>query len=200
MIYTFLYGIDAIFRINKNFWFHTTAYFLSCIITIIGWNFLRNSKTLAKSCLGFIFIPAFPLFNTLYSFGPYLEKFHINFFLIFGGLYFTVLAGSLVFIAAKTKGNCAKKKGIQMLFIILSGIMIFLHCCIETISIFENFAVGLTIFSILLVAYYYLKVIIIRINKDDKKSRKLNSISNVMFWIYIFLYDFACFGMAAGSV
>ena len=68
MIYTSLYGIDVIFRINKLFLFHTTAYFLTYVISIVGWIFLRKNKSLLKSCLGFIFLPVFPLFNTLYSF------------------------------------------------------------------------------------------------------------------------------------
>ena len=44
MIYTFLSGIDAIFRINKLFLFHTTAYFLTYVISIVGWIFLRKNK------------------------------------------------------------------------------------------------------------------------------------------------------------
>jgi len=36
MIYTFLYGIDVIFRIHKLFLFHTIAYFLTYVISIVG--------------------------------------------------------------------------------------------------------------------------------------------------------------------
>ena len=202
MIYTFLYGIDVIFRINKLFLFHTTAYFLTYVISIVGWIFLRKNKSLLKSCLGFIFLPVFPLFNTLYSFGSDMRYFHIENFLKFGGLYFLIFVVSLVFILLKTKDNNLNKSGKQIFFIVLSGLMIFTHSCIELITNFENYLNPVVFcFSIILIVFYYLKVLIVRFyNGDVVKSKKLNIISNILFWVYILIYDFAFFGMAAASV
>ena len=121
MIYTFLCGIDAIFRINKSFLFHTIVFFLTFVISILGWIFLRKNKSLLKTCLGFIFLPAFPLFNTLYFYGMDLRRFHIEYFLIYGGVYFIVFVVSLAFILLKTKN----KSAMQFVFIALSGLMIF---------------------------------------------------------------------------
>lgn len=202
MIYTSLYGIDVIFRINKLFLFHTTAYFLTYVISIVGWIFLRKNKSLLKSCLGFIFLPVFPLFNTLYSFGSDMSYFHIENFLKFGGLYFSIFAVSLVFILLKTKENNLNKSRKQFFFILLSGLMIFTHSCIELITNFENYLnPKFFYFSIILIVFYYLKVLIVRFyNGDVVKSKKLNIISNILFWVYILIYDFAFFGMAAASV
>ena len=202
MIYTFLSGIDAIFIINKLFLFHTTAYFLTYVISIVGWIFLGKNKSLLKSCLGFIFLPVFPLFNTLYFFGSDMSHFHIENFLKFGGLYFTIFVVSLVFILLKTKDNNLNKSGKQIFFIVLSGLMIFTHSCIELITNFENYLnPEFFCFSIILIVFYYLRVLIDRLyNGDVVKSKKLNIISNILFLIYIVIYDFTCFGMAAASV
>ena len=202
MIYTFLYGIDAIFRINKSLIFHTSFYFCSFIISIIGWYLLKSNKSLGKRCLGFIFVPAFPLFNTLFCFGSYLKEFHTRNFIIFGGLYFIIFVASLLYIIIKTNNNDWNKNWKQTIFIVLSGIMILTHCCIELITNFENFLnPTFFIFSIILIIYYYLRILIIRIyNCDPIKSKKLNLTSNILFWVYIVLYDFACFGIAAASV
>ncbi len=198
MIYTFLYGIDAIFRINKSFLFHTIAFFLTFVISIFGWIFLRKNKSLLKTCLGFIFLPAFPLFNTLYFYGVDLRRFHIENFLIFGGVYFIVLVVTLVFILLRTKN----KSAMQFVFIALSGLMIFSHSCIELITNFERILNWEFFFlSIMLIAYYYLTVVRISFYYDNiEKSKKLSSISNIIFWIYIILYDFICFALAASSV
>jgi len=113
MIYTFLYGIDVIFRIHKLFLFHTTAYFLTYVISIVDLIFLRKNKSLLKTCLGFIFLPVFPLFNTLYYFGSDMSHFHIENFLKFSSLYFSIFVVSLVFILLKTKDNNLNKSGKQ---------------------------------------------------------------------------------------
>lgn len=198
MIYTFLYGIDAIFRINKSFLFHTIAFFLTFVISIFGWIFLRKNKSLLKTCLGFIFLPAFPLFNTLYFYGMDLRRFHIEHFLIYGGVYFIVFVVSLAFILLKTKN----KSAMQFVFIALSGLMIFSHSCIELITNFERILNWEFFFlSIMLIAFYYLTVVRISFYYDNiEKSKKLSSISNIIFWIYIILYDFICFALAASSV
>lgn len=202
MIYTFLYGIDAIFRINKHFVFHTTVYFFTFIISILGWIFLRKNKSLLKSCLGFIFLPAFPLFNTLYNFESDLHHFHIKNFIIFGCIFFIVFIASLTFIVLKTKNNNVNKSVTQFVFIVLSGLMIFSHSCIELIPNFENYLnAPFFYFSIILIIYYYLRILIIRLyNSNNVISQKLNTISNIIFWVYIVIYDFACFGMAAASI
>ncbi|MBO7613524.1 MAG: hypothetical protein J6S81_06905 [Treponema sp.] len=98
MIYTFLFGIDAVFRISKFLLFHTVGYFLTYLLSILGWIFLRKNKSLLKTCLGFVFLPAFPLFNTLFSFGSELSRFHVENFLKFGGIYFIVLFVSLALL------------------------------------------------------------------------------------------------------
>lgn len=198
MIYTFLYGIDAIFRINKSFLFHTIVFFLTFVISIFGWIFLRKNKSLLKTCLGFIFLPAFPLFNTLYFYGMDLRRFHIEYFLIYGGVYFIVFVVSLAFILLKTKN----KSAMQFVFIALSGLMIFSHSCIELITNFERILNWEFFFlSIMLIAFYYLTVVRISFYYDNiEKSKKLSSISNIIFWIYIILYDFICFALAASSV
>ena len=198
MIYTFLYGIDAIFRINKSFLFHTIVFFLTFVISILGWIFLRKNKSLLKTCLGFIFLPAFPLFNTLYFYGMDLRRFHIEYFLIYGGVYFIVFVVSLAFILLKTKN----KSAMQFVFIALSGLMIFSHSCIELITNFERILNWEFFFlSIMLIAFYYLTVVRISFYYDNiEKSKKLSSISNIIFWIYIILYDFICFALAASSV
>lgn len=198
MIYTFLYGIDAIFRINKSFLFHTIVFFLTFVISIFGWIFLRKNKSLLKTCLGFIFLPAFPLFNTLYFYGMDLRRFHIEHFLIYGGVYFIVFVVSLAFILLKTKN----KSAMQFVFIALSGLMIFSHSCIELITNFERILNWEFFFlSIMLIAFYYLTVVRISFYYDNiEKSKKLSSISNIIFWIYIILYDFICFALAASSV
>lgn len=198
MIYTFLCGIDAIFRINKSFLFHTIVFFLTFVISILGWIFLRKNKSLLKTCLGFIFLPAFPLFNTLYFYGMDLRRFHIEYFLIYGGVYFIVFVVSLAFILLKTKN----KSAMQFVFIALSGLMIFSHSCIELITNFERILNWEFFFlSIMLIAFYYLTVVRISFYYDNiEKSKKLSSISNIIFWIYIILYDFICFALAASSV
>jgi hypothetical protein len=202
MIYTFLFGIDAIFRINTTLWIDTTLYFLTFVISILGWFLLKKNTSVINNCLGFIFVPSFSLFVTINSYGSFLNYFHKENFLIFGGLYLFVLVGSMIFITIKTKDNCRRNSVIQMVFIILSGLMIFTHSCIELISNFENFVgTGFVYLSILIIAYFYLKVLIVRINKDGNfKFERLNLISNILFWIHIVLIDFACFGMAAASV
>ena len=202
MIYTLLFGIDSIFRINTNFWIETTFYFLTFVISIIGWFFLKKNTSVIKNCLGFIFVPSFSLFVTINSYGSFLRDFRKENFLIFGCLYLFVLIGSIIFIGIKTKGNCGRKSGIQMIFIILSGLVIFTHSCIELISNFENFfGTGFVYPSILIIIYFYLKVLIVRINNDGNyKLERLNLISNILFWIHIVLIDFACFAMAASSV
>ena len=160
--------------------------------------FHRVNKSLLKTCLGFIFLPAFPLFNTLYFYGMDLRRFHIEYFLIYGGVYFIVFVVSLAFILLKTKN----KSAMQFVFIALSGLMIFSHSCIELITNFERILNWEFFFlSIMLIAYYYLTVVRISFYYDNiEKSKKLSSISNIIFWIYIILYDFICFALAASSV
>lgn len=202
MVYTFLYGIDAIFRINKSFAFHTAAYFITFIISIIGWFLLNGNKSIFKNCLGFIFIPAFSLFNTLCSFGSYLNEFHKRYFLIFGSIYFTVFAASLVFIWIKARNKKNNKIGTQIIFIVISGLMFFTGNCILLIANFEQFFFPeIFCISLLPIVFYYLKILIIMIyNEDIIKLKKLNSISNILFWFYLVVYDLACFTMAASSV
>ena len=131
-----------------------------------------------------------------------MSHFHIENFLKFGGLYFTIFVVSLVFILLKTKDNNLNKSGKQIFFIVLSGLMIFTHSCIELITNFENYLnPEFFCFSIILIVFYYLRVLIDRLyNGDVVKSKKLNIISNILFWVYIVIYDFTCFGMAAASV
>ena len=90
----------------------------------------------------------------------------------------------------------------QFVFIALSGLMIFSHSCIELITNFERILNWEFFFlSIMLIAYYYLTVVRISFYYDNiEKSKKLSSISNIIFWIYIILYDFICFALAASSV
>ena len=131
-----------------------------------------------------------------------MSYFHIENFLKFGGLYFLIFVVSLVFILLKTKDNNLNKSGKQIFFIVLSGLMIFTHSCIELITNFENYLNPVVFcFSIILIVFYYLKVLIVRFyNGDVVKSKQLNIISNILFWVYILIYDFAFFGMAAASV
>lgn len=202
MIYTFLFGIDAVFRINKVFLFHTAAYFFAYIISVLGWIFLRKNKSLLKTCLGFVFLPVLPLFNTLYSFGSELCRFHIENFLKFGGIYFAVLLVSLAVILLMTKNKKLDKGGIQFVFIVLSGLMISIHSCIELIPNFENFGNWEFFYlSIILIVFYYLTVVKVRVYYDNvKKSKVLNLVLGILFWSYMILYDFTCFALAAGSV
>jgi hypothetical protein len=206
MIYTFLFGIDAVFRISKFLLFHKFGYFLTYLLTILGWIFLRKNKSLLKTCLGFVFLPALPLFNTLYSFGSELRRFHIENFFKFGGIYFAVLLVSLTVILLMTKNKKLNKGGIQFVFIVLSGLMISIHSCIELITNFENYKNWEFFYlSILLIVFYYLTFIKTRIFYDEIKKSKvwnfiINFITSILFWVYIILYDFICFAFAAGSV
>lgn len=202
MIYTFLIGIDAVFRISKFLLFHTVGYFLTYLLSILGWIFLRKNKSLLKTCLGFVFLPALPLFNTLYWFGSELRRFHIENFLKFGGIYFVVLLVSLTVILLMTKNKKLNKGGIQFVFIVLSGLMISIHSCIEFITNFENFRNWEFFYlSIILIVFYYLTVVKVRFYYDNvKKSKVLNLVLGILFWSYMILYDFTCFALAAGSV
>lgn len=206
MIYTFLFGIDAVFRISKFLLFHTVGYFLTYLLSILGWIFLRKNKSLLKTCLGFVFLPAFPLFNTLFSFGAELSRFHVENFLKFGGIYFIVLFVSLALLLLVTKNKKINNGRMQFVFIALSGLMIFTHSCIELITNFENYKNWEFFYlSILLIVFYYLTVIKTRIFYDEIKKSKvwnfiINFITSILFWVYIILYDFICFAFAAGSV
>ncbi len=201
MIFTFFYGIDAIFRINKSIAFDTITYFMTFIISIVGWFLLKGNKSVVKNCLGFIFIPAFSLFNTLYPFGSYLRKFHKKYFLIFGSIYFIIFVASLVSMWIKAKKRKNSKIGIQFVFIVISGLMFFISNCILLIASFEQLFFGIFCFSLLLIVFYYLKSLSVMIyNEDIIKFGKLNKISNALFWIYLIVYDLACFTMAASSV
>ena len=202
MIYTFLFGIWATFNITKSFLFETTAYFFTFIISILGWSFLGKNKSLLKSYLGFIFLPAFPLFNTLYSFASYYRRVHIEKFIKFGCIYLTVLVISLVIIIFISRKKDFNKDGIQFIFIVLSGLMISIHSCIELITNFENIKNWEFFYlSIILIIVYYLLVIKIRFCFGNiKKSNVLYLISSILFWIYIIFYDFISFAHAAGGV
>lgn len=199
MIYTFLYGIDSIFRISESFLLETILYFLSFIVSIIGWKFINKNKSLLTSCLGFIFVPVFPLFMTLLDFLSCMNELHIKYFIIFGAIYIFILAGSLIFIGITTKRS-GKKNIKQIFFIILSGIMFFFNNYIEVIFVFENIG-SFAVLSVFPIVYYYLRVIIVWINNADaEKSKTLYSISNVIFWSYMCIYDLLNFALAAGSV
>ena len=102
----------------------------------------------------------------------------------------------------KTKKNYLNKSLTQSIAMIISGLMIFTHSYIELVKNFVYLPdYAFFIYSIILIVFYYLRVLIVRFyNSDVVKAKKLNLISNFLFWIYIFLYDFSCFGMAAASV
>ena len=202
MIYTFLFGIDSIFRINSSFACFTALYFFTCVASIAGLILLRKNKSLLKNCLGFILVPAFPLNITLLNFGSELGRFSLRNYLICGSLCLFILLAGLIFIVIKTKNDCTERNRKSFFFIVLSGLMFFTSICIELISIFENFYNGgLIFFSLLFVVYYFLKVLVVRNNSNGvEKFSKINIIANVLFWVYIVMYDFSCFAMAAGSV
>ena len=163
---------------------------------------LNGNKSVVKNCLGFIFVPAFSLFTTLYPFGSYLREFHKKNFLIFGGIYFIIFTASLVSIWIKAKQRKNNKIGIQFVFIIISGLMFFISNCILLTANFEQFFFPeIFCFSLLLIVFYYLRILSVMIyNEDIIKFGKLNKISNAIFWIYMIVYDLACFTMAASSV
>lgn len=202
MIYTFLYGIDSIFRINSSFAYFTAFYFFTCLASIAGLILLRKNKSLLKNCMGFILVPAFPLNVTLWNFESELGRFSLRNYLICGSLCLFILASGLIFIVIKTKNDCAESNRKSFFFIVLSGLMFFAYICVELISIFENFYNGgLIFFSLLPIVYYFLKVLVVRSNSNGvEKFSKTNITANVLFWVYIIIYDLSCFAMSAGSV
>lgn len=200
MIFTFLYGIDSIFRINNSLVFFNIAYFLSWVISLVGWILVKDGKSLKKNSLGFVFFPMFPFAITLLCYGAELHEFDVQRMLILGGIYLLILICSLICIEIKKKKAGCKKNGLIMFPIAISGLMLFTHSCIDLISIFENFLNVFVWLSILEIVFFYLKVFLASFDFEEEKHKRINLISNIIFWIYFSIYDLASFTMAASSV